>query len=132
MKKIVIATALLVSSASFAIMAPTGKYIALSCVTSQSRVPFTVQVIKDTRNKKIQMVLEAKGQAPIVYPNVTETVVSRPGAPVTYDAPATAGHVQLSVNFTTAPNPKGRPATFSSAAYGRSTKTPMLCNRVMY
>ena len=132
MKKIVFAAALVISSASFAIMAPTGEYIALSCVTTEARVPFTVQVIKDTRNKNVKLVLEAKGQAPKVYPNATETVVSRPGAPVTYDAPATAGHVQLSVNFTTAPNPKGRPGVFSSAAYGRSTKSNMLCNRVMY
>lgn len=132
MKTLVIAAALMLSSASFAIMAPVGEYVDLSCVTTEVSVPWTVQVIKDTRNKKIKLVLEAKGQAPIVYSNAKETVVSRPGAPVTYDAPATAGHVQLSVNFTTTPNPKGRPGVFSSSAYGRSTQTKMLCNRVAY
>ena len=137
MKKIVIAAVLALSAVSLAgpmgIVAPRGEYIALSCVTVDAAKPFSVRVMKDTRNKNISMVLEAEGQAPKVYPKTKEIVdPRRVGSPMRWEAPASGGIVRLVVNFTTAPNPKGRRGVFTASSMGRTTQAEMLCNRVAY
>jgi hypothetical protein len=132
MKNTVLAFVLLASTSSFAFVAPKGEYLYLSCVSADKKNNFNVQLMKDTRDKNVnKMILTAHGGILQTY-TAKEHYSDRAGAPVVYDAPAAGGRVGLSVNFTTSPNPKGRPAQFVSAVYGKATRTPMWCNVVAY
>jgi hypothetical protein len=136
MKKIVMAIAALASVSSFAtsiqptIMAPSGPFVALSCisVTSKPNKNFSLSVMKNTRSREISMVLNSKGSEPVVYKYVTESTSRAIGGGTLYTAAVMGGMITLSYNGTTSPTPKGRPATLVSQVYGTATKTKMLCS----
>ncbi len=132
MKMILLSIVLLTATSSFAIMAPTGEYVEMTCVSVEKNRAFTVNLMRVAKNDDLKMVLNAKGQAPRTYVNVNEQVSDRIGAPVTYSARVPGGMVKLEVNFTTSPSPKGRKGFFVSQVYGKATKTQLLCNTINY
>ncbi len=132
MKSILLAIVMLASVSSFGIMAPKGEYLVLACKSNQEGRDFSLNVVMNTKNKAIKMVVVAEGQEDRVYTNVKQEVSSRVGGPTTYSAKVPAGYIYLEYNATTAPSRGGRKALLVSAVYGKATQTQMLCSRVMY
>ena len=132
MNKSILALALLASASSFAIMAPHGKYLALSCHSLDKKPEMKLDIYGNTQTKETQIVITAEGYAPQTYKNVKVVASSKIGGPVLYSARSMGGQITLSYTPTSAAVKGERLATLASSAYGRTTKTELACSQPMY
>jgi len=133
MKKAFLTAALIVISSSFATAASKGENVALKCVTTEQQVSFTIEIVKDTKNALIKMVLtsSAATQQPRTYNNVKETLPPRmmAGGSILYTVPVAGGQLSLRFNSGLPVTPLGRRGTFIAQTYGQSTVFPVVCVR---
>jgi hypothetical protein len=133
LKPVVVLLLFWASSSSFAIRAPEGDFIFLSCSSVSKTKAFQLLLLDNAKTDVMKFEIVDGSGDKRTYKPVSVKVSERVGGPTTYSAPATGGNISLVYNATTAPGRDGmRKATLVASSMGIVTKTELRCSRVNY
>ena len=130
MRHLVLASACLISVSAFAMRAPKGEYIALSCSSIGAKTDFRVRLMDHAKTGEMKIVVVREDCSKKVYQPVRREIGR--GGSVTYSAPATGGRLALITDSTVNPRSGVANATLVASTIERVTKTELSCLPVKY